>query len=125
MGPSLWDFSAQTLNFSAQTLKFWQGEIEVVPEGVEASRVDVIELMEKLWQLKGIIYVLSAKLLEESNEQNEYPGDLQRLLDEFAIVFEIPTGLPLQRYCDHQISLINQDISVSAQPYRYPFLQKK
>lgn len=112
LDPSLWDFSAQTL-------KFWQGGKEIVLQGVEASRVDVIKghLMEKLWQLKKIIYVLSAKLLEDPNVQNEYPEDLQRLLDEFSIVFEVPTRLPLKKYCDNQISLINPNISVSARPY--------
>lgn len=93
---------------------------------VEVSRLDVLEgdLMEKLWQLKRIIYVLSAKLLEDANVQNEYLEDLQRLFDEFATVFEIPIGLPLKRYYDHQIPLINPNISVSARLYRYPFFQK-
>jgi hypothetical protein len=44
--------------------------------------------------------------------------DLQSLLDQFASVFDAPTGLPPRRQYDHQIPLIPGARPVSMRPYR-------
>jgi hypothetical protein len=44
--------------------------------------------------------------------------DLQSLLDQFASVFDAPTGLPPRRQYDHQIPLIPGARHVSMRPYR-------
>lgn len=88
---------------------FWQGEKEITLQGVLSSELDVIEgnLMQKLWQIKEIIYILSLNMYGDSE-------DLQKLLDEFAVSFEMPSGLPPKRFYHHQIPLIDPNISVSS-----------
>lgn len=47
------------------------------------------------------------------------PAPFQQLLDQFAEVFEAPTGLPPRRSCDHHIPLIEGARPVNIRPYRY------
>jgi hypothetical protein len=48
------------------------------------------------------------------------PAEIQLLLDQFAILFEEPAGLPPSRACDHQIPLLPGARPVNIRPYRYP-----
>ncbi|KAD7478366.1 hypothetical protein E3N88_01502 [Mikania micrantha] len=50
--------------------------------------------------------------------------ELQRLLDEFQDIFEVPKGLPPSRDCDHKIKLKDDSIQLNLKPYRYPAAQK-
>ena len=52
------------------------------------------------------------------------PTDMQTLLDEFAVVFEEPPGLPPNRSHDHHILLFEGSAPVNVRPYRYPYYQK-
>lgn len=49
---------------------------------------------------------------------------MEKLLDEFQILFQEPTGLPPIRQCDHRIFFIPSSSLVVVCPYRYPYLQK-
>ncbi|KAJ8766111.1 hypothetical protein K2173_020627 [Erythroxylum novogranatense] len=49
---------------------------------------------------------------------------LQKLLAEFAPLFDAPTGLPPSRACDHRIPLEPGAKPVVVRPYRYPHGQK-
>ncbi|XP_076915981.1 uncharacterized protein LOC143575510 [Bidens hawaiensis] len=49
---------------------------------------------------------------------------LEALLEKYQDVFEIPTGLPPFRDCDHKIKLNDENINLNLKPYRYPSIQK-
>ena len=50
--------------------------------------------------------------------------DLQQLLQDHSLVFEIPRGLPPVRVHVHKIPLLDESYSVRIRPYRYPTIQK-
>lgn len=50
--------------------------------------------------------------------EGDVAPDMQVILDEFASVFEAPTGLPPRRAHDHHIPLIPGARPVSVRPYR-------
>lgn len=47
------------------------------------------------------------------------PSVVQKLIDEFAIIFALPSELPPQRSCDHSIPLIEGAAPVAIRPYRF------
>lgn len=50
--------------------------------------------------------------------------ELESLLEEFAVVFEVPQGLPPSRGHEHSIPLKEGTQAVCGRPYRYPYFQK-
>ena len=49
---------------------------------------------------------------------------MYRILDQFSVLFEEPSGLPPRRKHDHQIPLKDETQAVKIRPYRYPTIQK-
>ena len=49
---------------------------------------------------------------------------LQAAIDEFAGVFDAPSGLPPARCWDHRIHLSSTGKPINVRPYRYPYFQK-
>lgn len=52
-----------------------------------------------------------------SQDFEPVPAEVQKVLDQFEVVFSAPTGLPPRRYCDHQIPLIPGARPVTVRPY--------
>lgn len=79
---------------------------------------------EKSDGVKGIAVAIQllSTVIEEGAE--EWPENLKKLLEEFEDVFQTLKKLPPKRSCDHHISLLHLDQTISARPYRYPFFQK-
>jgi len=48
-----------------------------------------------------------------------FPTEIQKLVEEFAVIFQVPTDLPPSRSCDHQIPLVPGATPVHVRPYRY------
>lgn len=53
-------------------------------------------------------------MINEYHDLDSHPTALQRLLNEYAAIFEVSQGLPLLRSSDHQIPLIDPMVTVSA-----------
>ncbi|KAL4564788.1 hypothetical protein LXL04_028859 [Taraxacum kok-saghyz] len=52
------------------------------------------------------------------------PRSLQRVIDQYQLIFSEPMGLPPQRHIEHQITLEEGTPPISVRPYRYPYFQK-
>ena len=50
---------------------------------------------------------------------------IEKLLVEFASVFDTPTGLPPSKGHEHQILLKDATAPICQRPYRYPHFQKR
>ena len=59
-----------------------------------------------------------------SPSQPTYDPLIEKLLVEFASVFDTPTGLPPSRRHEHQILLKDGTAPIYQRPYRYPHFQK-
>lgn len=59
-----------------------------------------------------------------SAANNSVPPQIQSLLNQYAVLFEDPTGLPPSRDCDHAIPLVLGAQPFTVRPYRYPPLLK-
>uniref|UniRef100_A0ACD5XQA4 Uncharacterized protein n=1 Tax=Avena sativa TaxID=4498 RepID=A0ACD5XQA4_AVESA len=71
--------------------------------------------------------IIELHIAEEETklDKPEHPPGIQNLLDQFAAVFEEPTGLPPSRQYDHRIPLIPGAQPISLRPYRVaPELKK-
>ena len=64
-------------------------------------------------------------ILTSSNQQQneEGLGEIQKLLQEFSDVFQLPQGLPPKRDHDHAIILKEGAEIPNIRPYRYPHYQ--
>jgi hypothetical protein len=52
------------------------------------------------------------------------PAVVNKILSEFASLFEEPKGLPPKRMCDHKIPLLPGSTPMKLRPYRYNPMQK-
>jgi hypothetical protein len=49
-----------------------------------------------------------------------FPAEVQRLIHDFVVLFEVPVDLPPSRSCDHSIPLVDGASRVNMRSYRYP-----
>jgi len=49
----------------------------------------------------------------------QWPVEIQNLVHKYAHLFQEPTQLPPERYCDHSIDLLPGAQPVNIRPYRY------
>ena len=56
--------------------------------------------------------------------QQQYDPLIEKLLNEFALVFDTPSGLPPCRGHEHQILLKKGTDPICQKPYRYSYFQK-
>lgn len=68
-----------------------------------------------------VIQVCSIQELSDKEQTilSSLPADIQALLFQFPSVFEIPSGMPPARDCDHQVPLITWARPVQMRLYRY------
>jgi hypothetical protein len=97
LGPILWDFEHHCMSFI-------RGGQRVTWQGVGA--------------LGGATPAVRATLTPAAQPL------LDRLLEQFGIIFEEPRGLPPTCPYDHRIHLLPGMAPVAVRPYRYPHLQK-
>ena len=57
--------------------------------------------------------------------KSKLPLNLQQLIENYSILFEVPTKLPSHRSHDHKIPLTDETKAVKIRPYRYLLVQKK
>lgn len=56
----------------------------------------------------------------DSDQLVSLPPDIQKILDSFPAVFQVPNTLPHKRTCDHAIPLVSGATPVNIRAYRYP-----
>jgi hypothetical protein len=66
-----------------------------------------------------LIQICSVETVASDAVSVHIPTEIQQLLEEFAILFEVPSQLPLARSCDHSIPLIEGAVPVQVRPYRF------
>jgi hypothetical protein len=69
----------------------------------------------------AVIQVCSLQELSDKEQAilADLPEDIQAMVFQFPTVFDIPTGMPPIRECDHQIPLVAGARPVQMRPYRY------
>jgi len=85
------------------------------------------KLLQKSYQLSMMVvaYVQSAVYLVQLQSQVlEVPDELQKLLDAYECLFDIPKELSPRREHDHKILLQEGVAPVNVRPLRYPACQK-
>ncbi|GMI81659.1 hypothetical protein HRI_001835200 [Hibiscus trionum] len=120
LGPVTMDFSQLTFEFRQNnTPHRWQGETDAGPQLVQLQsirRMGEIGAVAEMYHLQ-MEQIASPTLGVEQEE-------MQKLLDEFKMVFEATNGLPPERKSDHSIHLFPTSKPVNVRPYRYPHFQK-
>jgi len=64
------------------------------------------------------VYSIEVQVLEQEVLVS-WPPKIQQLIQEFAVLFEVPTALPPARSCDHAIPLLPGAAPIQVRPYRY------
>jgi hypothetical protein len=69
----------------------------------------------------ALIQVCSIQDLSDKEQSilKGLPDDIQQLLHQYSIVFEVPQGMPPVRDCDHKVPLLPGARPVQMRPYRY------
>lgn len=67
----------------------------------------------------SVLQVYSVLSDTSGDEVIPIPPDIQHLIEQFTVLFEIPTDLPPPRACDHVIPLVEGAAPVNVRPYRF------
>ena len=129
LGPITWDFDTLQMQFQIDQQKMTlfgvpDGTIELASKKQLAKMSKAVDrgtctmLMTVQSSLQWGVAVTNKALSPTAVEE------LYRLLDQFSVLFEEPSGLPPRRKHDHQIPLKDETQVVKIKPYRYPTIQK-
>ncbi|KAK9211844.1 hypothetical protein WN943_001222 [Citrus x changshan-huyou] len=114
-------------NWKTQVMKFMVGNESVTLRGDLSLGKTLVSLKATMRTIKHE----GAGILVECNQfeglcevSPEVPTDLNQVLAEYELVFNMPMGLPPTRGHEHSILLKDGSQPVSVRPYRYPHAQK-
>lgn len=68
---------------------------------------------------QGLCQLLHISATSTPDMSTAHPPEIEHLLQEFSSLFEVPSGLPPRRSCDHHIPLIPGAPPVAVRQYRY------
>jgi hypothetical protein len=66
-----------------------------------------------------VVQVCSVDVVASDTVTVQCPKEVQDIIEEFAMLFEVPSKLPPPRACDHSIPLIDGAVPVSVRPYHF------
>jgi hypothetical protein len=95
-----WLYKWMTITY-ADTQIHLQGQLDSLPAG-------------------AVLQVTAVSEEASEGSLSSLPPELASLLSEFKDVFELPSGFPPARHCDHEILLVAAAAPVQVWPYRYP-----
>ena len=111
-------------------MRFQVGGISMIIQGDPSLSTSLVSL-KTLWkamiqQGKGILVELGCiRVMEmETEARPKIPIPFQKVLNQFQMIFDSPTGLPPRRSHDHAITLLPGTPPINVRPYRYPQFQK-
>ncbi|KAF5775135.1 putative nucleotidyltransferase, Ribonuclease H [Helianthus annuus] len=120
LGPVVTDYKLGTFKFQLQGKQVcWQGDSSPPIHPIQFHG------FQQLLHNDGIGHIFHLTLLPPNTTATKpHSPELQSVLDQFAMVFQPPHGLPPPRAQDHCINLLPSSNPVSIKPYRYPHFQK-
>ncbi|KAD7117887.1 hypothetical protein E3N88_05155 [Mikania micrantha] len=121
LGPVLTDYAAATFEFNLRDNRVvWQGESIPTVEPIQFHGLRKLASSAAIAQY----FHLTLSPPQSLTKPTQSP-DIQKLLTDFALVFQPPSGLPPTRIQDHEITLLPDSAPVAVRPYRYPHFQKQ
>ncbi|RLM74197.1 hypothetical protein C2845_PM15G12530 [Panicum miliaceum] len=114
-----WASKWMTFSYKGKVIKL-QG---VMPKLQECQVVSV-EQLEGLLKQEAIEQVLEVTIISEKEVAGMGSGVIRQIVQEFADIFEKPSGLPPRREFDHAIPLLPGAQPFKLRPYRYTPQQK-
>lgn len=119
LGPITWDFKEMVMQYC---LNGKQCRLQAVtPEHVDI--LDTNQFKKEVPQ-SNQGFMLQLISLQSVHAADDADVNIQKLLEEYSIVFSAPHGLPAACAHDHIIPLLDSSSPVNARPYRYPHYQK-
>ncbi|XP_057755398.1 uncharacterized protein LOC130974540 [Arachis stenosperma] len=132
---------AHIVDYDSSFIKFWQnGEfVTIFGDAYNGPRQAQYNHIKRLFHTNSVAEAFTLQLQEKKEEtppqqqgntkqlqlSQELEPELALLLQNYAGVFDAPSGLPPARSHDHAIPLIPGAQPVKARPYRYPHSQKE
>jgi hypothetical protein len=101
--------SPMHVHWEKKWLSFFQGSNQVILQGVLPRLPPVT-----------VIQILCASPECFAVDVTALPSVIQQIIQDYGHLFEVPTGLPPSRACDHSIPLIAGAKPFHIRPYRYP-----
>ncbi|MCH81666.1 hypothetical protein A2U01_0002457 [Trifolium medium] len=123
LSPVLMDYNSLTLKFQRNSQSIvLKGEIGPIPSNISYHQLKKILQTEPTTQLYSLNIVDSP--VQSPPLPNHNDIRVQRLLRQYATIFEEPNQLPPPRFTDHNIPLPSSASPINVRPYRYPHAQK-
>ena len=104
-GPMLIDWTEKTLQLHHQGQLI---QMQGLRQEVQQPAQILVEQLEQMEQENAIVGVVMLCLSGQEEQQEALPASIQRVLDQFQVVFDEPSGLPQRKPWDHTIPLVAQ-----------------
>lgn len=116
------------VNWRSQQMKIKLGEKELTLQGDKSlhSAEVSFKALQKGWEKdgEGMVIEFAGLIAPELGAVQTFSEKWAAVIEQFAEVFQEPTGLPPSRGREHAITLENGAQPVSVRPFRYPQVQK-
>nr|GLL22224.1 uncharacterized protein LOC112097934 [Ipomoea trifida] len=130
----LQDLGRVTHDYAGVSMEFmWQG-VTIHLQGEQSPRLTQVSYSHLFALLESddvhSCFELSPVPPEESTAMSstqwpdDIPPEILTILQQHALIFGVPRGLPPRRSFDHHVHLIPGSAPVNVRPYRYPHFQK-
>ncbi|KAH0730002.1 hypothetical protein KY289_001190 [Solanum tuberosum] len=128
LGRILFDFQSRTIEFRYQGKKDVLRGASSQLKPARAKSINKVEVDETQFFMMSLLFRSEDRLQCYNihvDQGNLVHPALSLLIDQYAIIFEIPTTLPPHRGSfDHHIPLVESANPVNKRPYRYPGVKK-
>ncbi|KAJ4792481.1 polyprotein [Rhynchospora pubera] len=125
LGPILTDWSKLYMDFTykGQPIHL-QGESKPVAEPISSAGLNKLITSKGVGSSYMCFTVLTPELDNTLSPPHTGIPSLQPLLQQYEILFQVPSSLPPSRTIDHRIPLRKETNAINVRPYRYPQFQK-
>ncbi|KAJ3697247.1 hypothetical protein LUZ61_000952 [Rhynchospora tenuis] len=125
LGPILTDWSKlhMEFNYKGQQIHL-QGESKPSAAAISSAGLNKLITSKGVGSSYMCFTVLTPELESTLSPPHTVIPSLQPLLQQFEILFQVPSSLPPSRTIDHRIPLREGTDAINVRPYRYPQFQK-
>lgn len=123
MGEMKINWAQKHLQFQYKGKEISLQGIQSLPNPLTCTAVSVGQL-QAMERTNSVLHMVAIFSVDSDSSTTEVPATVQRLLHEFAEVFQEPDALPPAREWDHDIPLVPGARPISTRQYRYTPAQK-
>ncbi|CAH9085924.1 unnamed protein product [Cuscuta europaea] len=117
-----------TADYNTMSMEFWSGETThiITADNTPSIQPVTVNALLEDWRCGAELFAVTVAdgVVSSTDTDQQLPGEVQNILNQFSQVLEEPRTLPPRPRFDHRICLKDETMAVNVSPYRYAHFQK-